>query len=109
MTQEFQMQSDDFLNMGGAKSALVVHPKDNVAVVLADLKAGESCLIRDERGKEYSLTALEDIAFGHKIVLADIGRDGGVVKYGEEIGRMKEPIARGGWVHNHNMYCSRGM
>lgn len=103
------MASNDFLNAGGVKAALVLHPRDNVAVVLADIGKGEECLIRKGDGSQYTLRATEDIEFGHKIVLADIAKDAPVLKYGEEIGRMKEPIAPGGWVHNHNMYCSRGM
>ncbi|MDR1359771.1 MAG: hypothetical protein LBJ82_02220, partial [Deltaproteobacteria bacterium] len=62
------MDSNDFLNIGGVKSALVIHRDDNVAVVLADIAAGENCLIRNSDGTEYSVTALDDIGFGHKIV-----------------------------------------
>ncbi|MDR2056295.1 MAG: UxaA family hydrolase [Desulfovibrio sp.] len=102
------MDSNDFLNICGAKSALAIHPDDNVAVVLADLAAGESCLVRNSNGAEYSVTALEDIGFGHKIVLSDIAGEGKVIKYGEEIGRVNKPVAKGAWVHNHNMVCLRG-
>ncbi|MDR1658809.1 MAG: UxaA family hydrolase [Desulfovibrio sp.] len=102
------MDSNDFLNIGGVKSALVIHPDDNVAVTLADIASGESCLVRNSDGTEYSITALEGIGFGHKIVLADIAGNGKVIKYGEEIGRMSGPVARGAWVHSHNMFCSRG-
>jgi hypothetical protein len=102
------MESNDFLGIGGAKSAIVIHAEDNVAVVLADVAAGESCLVRNSDGTEYSVTALDDIGFGHKIVLSDIAKNGRVIKYGEEIGRMNEAVAKGAWVHNHNMFCLRG-
>ena len=103
------MSSNDFLHMDGKKTALVIHRDDNVAITLADVRAGDECRIREENGREYALKAVDDIAFGHKIALADIGRDKPVLKYGEEIGKMKEPVARGGWIHSHNLYCERGM
>ena len=103
------MTSQDFLHMGGKKTALVIHRDDNVAVTLADVRSGDECVIREENGREYTLKAVDAVAFGHKIALADIGRDKPVFKYGEEIGKMKEPVARGGWIHSHNLSCERGM
>ncbi|MBP1933895.1 UxaA family hydrolase [Ammoniphilus resinae] len=90
------------------KAALVIDAKDNVAVALEDLKMGETCLIRFEDLVE-QLEVIEDIGFGHKIALKDLQQDECVYKYGEEIGRMKEPLQRGGWIHSHNMYCERGL
>ncbi len=103
------MGSNDFLNMGGQKTAIVIHKDDNVAITLADVQAGDKCVIRQENGEEYALEAVEDVAFGHKIALIDLGKDSPVLKYGEEIGKMKEPLAKGGWIHSHNLYCERGM
>ncbi len=95
--------------MEGRKIALKLDAGDNAAVTLADLRAGESCLVRGDGAAEYALTATQDVAFGHKIALADLAADAPVYKYGEEIGRMKEALAMGGWIHSHNMYCERGM
>jgi len=103
------MISNDFLNMGGKKTAIILHKDDNVAITLADIQAGEECRIREENGKEYMLKAVDAIAFGHKIALAAIEKDKPVLKYGEEIGKMKEAIAKGGWIHSHNLYCERGV
>lgn len=103
------MESNDFLNMGGKKIALVLDAKDNVGVVLADVVKGDTCTIREDGGREYELAAVENIGFGHKISLNALGKDAPVYKYGEEIGKMKEPIAKGGWIHSHNLYCERGM
>lgn len=103
------MSSNDFLNMSGKKTALVIHKDDNVAITLADVQAGDECTIRAESGEEYILKAIDNVAFGHKIVLAALEKDSPVFKYGEEIGKMKEPVAKGGWVHSHNLYCERGM
>jgi altronate dehydratase small subunit len=95
--------------MVGGKKALVIDQKDNVAVALTDLCAGDNCLVVEDGGKQYEVTVIDTIPFGHKFALAELKKDEPVFKYGEEIGRMKEPIARGGWIHSHNMYCDRGM
>lgn len=102
------MESNDFLQMGGRKVALVLDPKDNVAVTLADVSGGEACVIRGPGG-DYDLQAVEDIAFGHKVALAAIGEGEPIVKYGEEIGVARVAIPLGGWIHSHNLYCERGM
>ena len=95
--------------LAGGKKALVIDRKDNVAVALTDLNAGDKCLVIEDGGKQYEVTVKEQIPFGHKFALGDMKKDEVVYKYGEEIGRMKEPIAKGGWIHSHNMYCDRGM
>ena len=73
-----------------------IHPDDNVAVALADIRAGE-------RFDELGLIAAEDIARGHKIALCEIRAGEPVVKYGNPIGLAKSDIATGTWVHVHNV------
>lgn len=90
------------------KAALLIDKKDNVAVALADLKKGEECIVRFN-DLEQKVKLLDDIAFGHKLAITDIGKDESVLKYGEEIGRMMAGVQKGAYVHNHNMYCERGM
>jgi len=63
---------------------LQIHEKDNVAVCLET--TGE-------------------IPAGHKIAVRDIAAGDYVIKYGQIIGRATENIARGQWVHSHNL-CS---
>ncbi len=103
------MTEHEFANLAAGKNALVLDPKDNVAVALTDLSAGDSCLVVEDSGRKYEVVVTEAISFGHKFALADLKKDQGVFKYGEEIGRMKEPLAKGGWIHVHNMYCDKGM
>ncbi len=91
------------------KTALVLDQKDNVAVALADLLAGETCTVIEDDGKRYAVMVIAAIPFGHKFALTDLQKDEGVYKYGEEIGKMKVDLHRGDWIHNHNMYCDRGM
>lgn len=102
------MESNDFLQMEGDKVALVLDTKDNVAVVLADMAAGDICRIRGS-GEDYDLKTAENIAFGHKVALCAIRKGDPIYKYGEEIGVAREDISTGGWIHSHNLYCERGM
>ena len=102
------MESNDFLQMSGQKVALVLDAKDNVAVVLADVAAGDRCIIRG-RGEDYELEAAQDVAFGHKLALSALKKDDPIYKYGEVIGIATEGIPLGGWIHTHNLYCARGM
>ncbi|HWQ79936.1 MAG TPA: UxaA family hydrolase [Anaerovoracaceae bacterium] len=91
------------------KTALVIDKKDNVAVALTDLEAGDTCTVVGNDGKEYELAVTEKVPFGHKILLADLRRGDAVIKYGEEIGEMLRPLGKGRWIHNHNMSCEKGL
>ena len=95
--------------MVGGKKALVIDQKDNVAVALTDLNSGDKCMVVEDGGRQYEITVMEQIPFGHKFALNNMKKNEPVFKYGEEIGILKEPIAKGGWIHSHNMYCDRGM
>ena len=76
-----------------------IHPSDNVAVALEDVKSGETVSV--EGG--VSVTAIEDVKRGHKLALSAIGEGEPVVKYGNPIGVAKAAIAPGAWVHVHNV------
>lgn len=75
-----------------------IHPEDTVAVALRPLPAGETA-----QGNGFSVRAEESIPQGHKIALCRMEKGGEVIKYGWPIGRAKETIAPGHWVHTHNM------
>lgn len=80
--------------------ALVIHPADNVAIALHNLKNGQTLHLPDGR----RLDLLTDVPYSHKVALADIGSGQAVVKYGENIGQAKETIRKGEWVHTHNLH-----
>jgi Altronate dehydratase len=82
-----------------AAQVIIIHPRDNVAIALRDLKGGEELLLPD--GK--LLNILVDIAYSHKVSLEDITAGAAVIKYGEIIGEAKELIRKGDWVHKHNL------
>ena len=74
-----------------------IHPDDNVAVALEDIRKGETLTLDG-----VSVCAAEDIARGHKLALRDIAAGESVVKYGNPIGIAKADIPAGSWVHVHN-------
>jgi len=82
-----------------AALAIRVHPRDNVAVVAADVQAGDVVRLAD--GGE--VRAVEAIPRGSKVALSPIASGEVVVRYGEEIGRAAKDIAAGEYVHAHNL------
>ena len=87
--------------------ATALAPEDNVAMLLQPVAAGERVLVKGPQGVT-ELFATEPIALCHKIALADLSAGDAVVKYGECIGEATAPIARGSWVHVHNVRSRRG-
>ena len=75
-----------------------IHPSDNVAVILEDIVKGELVTVEG-----FSVTAVEDIARGHKIALKKIEEGTPIVKYGNEIAIATRDIEVGEWVHTHNV------
>ena len=49
-----------------------------------------------------------DVPYGHKIAVRDIKKGELIIKYGEEIGAATRDIARGEYVHVHNLEALRG-
>jgi len=85
------------------ENALIIHPRDNVAVALKDLSVGETVAAE---GIE-PFTALEEIPFGHKVALRDISEGEEIIKYGETVAVSNRPIRKGEWVHTHNLESQR--
>lgn len=86
---------------------VVIHPNDNVAVALKDLKKKQKVLVNVD-GKKVMIKLLDDIPFGHKFALKDIDQGGHIIKYGEAIGRSTRPVKAGEHVHVHNIESLRG-
>lgn len=80
---------------------LQIDPHDNVAVALEPLTAGTTVEIGSQR-----VMLCADIPQGHKVALEDIPCGAPVVKYGYPIGHACADIARGQWVHTHNLATS---
>ncbi|MDR2174467.1 MAG: UxaA family hydrolase [Synergistaceae bacterium] len=85
-----------------------VAAKDDVAVVIRDVAAGERIAARRENGPPLELTAVTAVPAGHKIALRDFRRGENVLKYGSVIGAASEYIPKGAHVHIHNLEGLRG-
>jgi len=82
---------------------LVIHPRDNVAVALKTLVAGEQAMAKGLEG----FPTLEEIPPSHKIALRDIAAGAQIIKYGEIVAVSTRAIKRGEWVHTHNLESQR--
>jgi altronate hydrolase len=76
-------------------SLLRIDPRDDVAVALRPLGAGEAV--------EDGIRAAQEIPAGHKVALKAIAEGAPVLKYGWPIGRATRAIAAGEHVHSHNL------
>ena len=87
-------------------NAIVIDPRDTVAVLLRDVAKGDTVSIRGE-GRTETLVAVEAVALGHKIArqAAKIGSP--VVKYGEPSASATRDISVGQHVHVHNFASNR--
>jgi altronate hydrolase len=81
---------------------LVLDPRDNVAVAIVRLEAGQ--LIDTPGG---ALEVRTHVPVGHKVALRAIAIDEDVIKYGEPIGHATVPITSGDHVHTHNLVGNR--
>lgn len=71
-----------------------INDKDNVAVALEELKKGE---IID------NIKLLNDIPFGHKVLLNDLKSGENIIKYGNPIGHLTIDCKKGEHIHEHNL------
>jgi len=91
-----------------AHRALAHKSTDDVAIAVADLKAGEEVTVHSlEGGRTHKVRLLEDIPLGHKIALRDLPEGHVVIEYGEKVGRMIKAVRKGGYVHVHNIRTLR--
>ena len=89
---------------------LLVHDKqDNVGVVVVEgLSAGTDMLcVVTEDNSDFSLVVNDDVPIGHKVALTDLVDGDTAIKYGQDIGRIVEPVAKGSHVHTHNLKTKR--
>ena len=81
-------------------TAILIDRTDSVAMVTAEVIAGEEFLVT-ETGQV--IKALETIKAGHKVALTRIEAGENVVKYGIPIGRMMSAVDVGQLVHTENL------
>jgi altronate dehydratase len=85
------------------KNALIIHPRDNVAVALTAMNAGNTVTAN---GIE-AFTTLDEIPISHKIALRNISIGEEIIKYGEVVAVSTQMIKKGQWVHTHNLESKR--
>lgn len=85
----------------------VVEGSDNVATAIREVSASESVevAVGDETR---TIEVAEDVAFGHKLAVAEIAAGETITKYGTSVGNASQDIAPGEWVHVHNVESNYG-
>jgi len=84
--------------MVAAMKIIQLHSQDNVVVALEAIEPGLAIAVNGIEVK-----AREAIAPGHKIAVREIRRGEAVLRYGQTVGEATADIARGDWVHSHNL------
>jgi altronate hydrolase len=79
-----------------------INENDNIVVALQDISKGTVL-----EGLE-DICALQNIPAGHKIAIVPIAANSDIIKYGYAIGKAKEDIKAGEWIHTHNLKTSLG-
>lgn len=77
---------------------VILSSQDSVAVALQDIPA--ETVLKTPKGE---VTVQAEIKRGHKVALQDINEGENVIKYGFPIGHALSNIAKGQWVHTHNL------
>ncbi|MEF2246837.1 MULTISPECIES: UxaA family hydrolase [unclassified Paenibacillus] len=75
-----------------------LNEKDHVVIALQPFTKGDK--IELEEGQ---LTVTEDIPSGHKILTRPVQQGDDILKFGYSIGKAKESLQPGCWIHTHNM------
>jgi len=90
-----------------AIDAIVLHPTDNVATAVQDLKVGQTATVRGGTEIHYVIID-EDIPYGHKFSVRAISLGEHILKYGEVIGQATANIGIGHHAHVQNIESLRG-
>ena len=87
---------------------LVHEASDNVGVAVVDIAAGTNINGRDlHDNAQVSARTEEAIPLGHKFALKDFAVGDDVIKYGNVIGAIVQPVKAGCHVHVHNLKTKR--
>ena len=79
-------------------AAITIDPKDDLAVALRDLEAGETVTVNGE-----SITVVEKITAKQKFAMHDFAIDERATQYGVTVGKATTPIAKGAWISTANL------
>lgn len=88
------------------QGAVVLHPDDDVAVLLHPVGVGDP-VVTGGAGEGRTLHAGASLPLGHKIALRALAAGADVHKYGQVIGRLTAAVSPGDHVHVHNLTSLR--
>lgn len=82
--------------------AVVLNPKDNVALALTDLESGMELDLKTN-GQATHVRLVEPIPYQHKFSVTHINSGSKIIKDGVVIGEATRDIKQGQHVHIHNI------
>jgi (2R)-sulfolactate sulfo-lyase subunit alpha len=94
-------------NDDSAPEFLVHHDDDHLGVAVCDLDPGTAQGVCVASGTKVTATVRAHVPFGHKLALADRRAGDDVIEYGTRIGIASADIAKGDYVHVHNLRSAR--
>ena len=80
---------------------------DDVAVAIRPVQPGPASVAYLDSSSRIDLEVTEAIPYGHKVAISDMAADETVTEYGLPIGITRTAIARGAYVHTHNLRSAR--
>jgi len=80
-----------------------LHSKDDVVISLHEIRKGENIQIQTADKALIDIKARDDIPKGHKMLVQSVKQGEDVLKFGYSIGKAKEDLSAGEWVHTHNL------
>jgi hypothetical protein len=87
-------------------NSLIIDKKDNVAVAISELKAGDIAVYKIG-DKLQEIHIVNDIPIYHKFAVQNIEKGNEIYKYGQVIGKATKHIGMGEHVHLHNLISIR--
>jgi len=75
-----------------------LNERDHVVIALQPFAKGDKIDLEDGQ-----LIVRDDIPSGHKILTRTVSKDDNILKFGYSIGKAKEDLQPGCWIHSHNM------
>jgi len=87
---------------------LIHNEGDDVGVATEDIGSGEEVVgVYMDSGGTVTVTSHGDIPLGHKIALGDLAEGQDVIEYGVRVGRTRQAVRAGDYIHTHNIRSAR--
>jgi hypothetical protein len=90
------------------KKSILMHENDNLVTALDNISKGDEVTVFSKSNAVVeTITAKEDIKFGHKLMNVDLEKNSDIIKYNTVVGRSFKAIKRGEHAHVHNFGSAR--